>query len=365
MLRCLLMFIVFLHGLIHLLGFVKAYRLSEVSQLTQEISRPAGLLWLAAAILFLATGALYLSGNDKLWPVLAFVSIILSQALIFMAWQDARFGTVANVIILLVAIAAFGSWSFENSYRRDVRENLQRTNKLESELITEADLQPLPAPVQKYLRYAGVVGKPRVKNARITFTGQMRDKGQDWFDFTTEQHNFFDEPARLFFMKASVKGLPANGYHAYEGDHAGMQVKLLSLFPVVNLEGKEMFEGETVTLFNDMCLMAPATLIDNRIEWEAIDSISAKATFTNQGVSISAVLYFNEEGQLADFISDGRYAAADMKQYRFSTPVRDYRDFNGYNIMSYGEAIWHYPDGKFTYGKFNLQSVEYNVEELH
>jgi len=111
-------------------------------------------------------------------------------------------------------------------------------------------------------------------------------------------------------------------------------------------------------------LMAPATLIDSRIQWEAIDGASAKATFTNQGVSISAILYFNEKGQLVDFVSDDRYAVADMKQYRFSTPAGNYKNFNGYNIMSYGEAIWHYPDGKFTYGKFNLQSVEYNVAEL-
>jgi len=33
--------------------------------------------------------------------------------------------------------------------------------------------------------------------------------------------------------------------------------------------------------------------------------------------------------------------------------------------MTYGEAIWHYPDGKFIYGKFNLQQVEYNVSEMN
>ncbi len=364
MLRYLFIFIVFIHGLIHLLGFVKAFQFSEVSQLTQDISRPVGLLWLAATGLFIATGALYLSGNDKLWPILAFVSIVLSQALIFLAWQDAKFGTIANIIILLVAIPAYAGWRFEKTYQEDVKEALKRTNAMESELLTEADLQPLPAPVQRYLRYAGVVGKPKVKNVRITFTGQMRGKGQDWFDFTAEQHNFFDEPTRLFFMKASVKGLPASGYHAYKGDKAGMKVKVLSLFPVVDVAGAEMFKGETVTVFNDMCLMAPATLISDRIEWEPIDDTSARATFTNQGVSISAVLYFNEEGQLVDFASDDRYSVDDRKQYPFTTPVRDYQDFNGYNIMSYGEAVWHYPDGKFVYGKFNLQSVEYNVTEL-
>ncbi|MCB9266949.1 MAG: hypothetical protein H6558_18115 [Lewinellaceae bacterium] len=364
MLRYLFAFIVFLHGLIHLLGFVKAFHLSEVSQLTQEISRPAGLLWLAAAILFLATGAFYLSGNERLWPLLAFVAIVLSQVLIFLTWQDAKFGTIANVIILLVAIPAYAGWSFEQSYRQDVKEGLERTNALEGELLTEAGLQPLPAAVQRYLRYAGAVGKPKVKNMRVTFKGQMRGKGQDWFDFTAEQYNFYDDPTRLFFMKASVKGLPANGYHAYKDKQAGMTVKALSLFPVVELHGEEMFQSETVTIFNDMCLMAPATLISDRIKWEPLDEMSARAVFTNQGISISATLYFNEQGQLIDFVSDDRYDVAEMKQYRFSTPVSDYRNFGGYNIMSFGEAVWHYPDGEFVYGKFDLQRVEYNVTEL-
>ena len=364
MLRYLFVFIVFIHGLIHLLGFLKAFNLSEVSQLTQSISRPVGFLWLLSTILFLATAALFLTGNERLWPILAFASVVLSQILIFMSWQDAKFGTIANIIVLLMAIPAYASWSFENTYREDVKESLERTNAIESELLTDAGLQPLPAPVQRYLRYAGAVGKPKVKNMRATFKGQMRDKGQDWFDFTAEQHNFFDSPTRLFFMEASVKGLPASGYHAYKGNRAGMRVKLLSLFPVVGLDGSEMFQAETVTIFNDMCLMAPATLIDDRIQWEPIDDASARATFTNQGVSISATLHFNEQGQLVDFVSDDRYAVSDMQQYRFSTPVRDYKNFGGYNIMSYGEAVWHYPDGKFVYGKFNLQSVEYNVTEL-
>ena len=364
MLRYLFVFIVFIHGLIHLLGFLKAFNLSEVSQLTQSISLPVGFLWLLSTILFLATAALFLTGNERLWPILAFASVVLSQILIFMSWQDAKFGTIANIIVLLMAIPAYASWSFENTYREDVKESLERTNAIESELLTDAGLQPLPAPVQRYLRYAGAVGKPKVKNMRATFKGQMRDKGQDWFDFTAEQHNFFDSPTRLFFMEASVKGLPASGYHAYKGNRAGMRVKLLSLFPVVGLDGSEMFQAETVTIFNDMCLMAPATLIDDRIQWEPIDDASARATFTNQGVSISATLHFNEQGQLVDFVSDDRYAVSDMQQYRFSTPVRDYKNFGGYNIMSYGEAVWHYPDGKFVYGKFNLQSVEYNVTEI-
>jgi hypothetical protein len=144
-----------------------------------------------------------------------------------------------------------------------------------------------------------------------------------------------------------------------------MQIKLLGLFNVVNVKGTEMNKAETVTVFNDMCLMAPASLIDKRIEWTAVDSLSAKATFTNGINKITAILYFNELGQLVNFISDDRYAITDMKQYRFSTPVEDYAQINGRNIMQYGETIWHYPDGEFVYGKFTMKSIEYNVTDYN
>ncbi len=76
------------------------------------------------------------------------------------------------------------------------------------------------------------------------------------------------------------------------------------------------------------------------------------------------IIYFNGQGQLIDFLSNDRTAIADMKQYPFSTPISDYQNINGINVMTYGEAVWHYPDGKFTYGQFFLKDIEYNSVNL-
>jgi hypothetical protein len=157
-------------------------------------------------------------------------------------------------------------------------------------------------------------------------------------------------------------GVSVLGYHAYKKGEATMQIKLLGLYPIVDMKKGELNKAETVTLFNDMCIFAPAALIDKRITWAVVDSSSVKATFTNQGNAISAILYFNDIGQLVNFVSDDRYAISDMKQYRFSTPISGYKNMNGYNVPAYGETIWHYPDGVFCYGKFYLKEVKYNCE---
>jgi hypothetical protein len=358
MLRFLFIALLLLHGMIHVMGFAKAFDYGNITQLQKEISKPLGVLWLTTALLFIAAAVMYFTKTAWWQPGLA--AVVLSQILIMTAWQDAKFGTLANVIIAIVLVLAFSAWRFERGYQQDVQAGIDRTKSLHISLLTEADIRHLPAPVQRYLRYAGVLNKPKVHEMRVVFDGEMREKGKDWFSFTSEQYNFFDLPTRLFFMKAKMFGVTVPGYHAYKNGQASMQIKLFGLFPIVNIQDGSLNKAETVTLFNDMCLMAPGSLISPAIQWDSIDDRSVKATFTVNDISISAVLYFNDQDQLINFISDDRYALPDKKQYRFSTPVGSYQNFHGYNIMSYGETVWHYPDGPFTYGKFVLKDIVYN-----
>lgn len=363
MLKYLFAFLLLIHGLIHFMGFGKAFSYGNITQLTKYISKPAGLLWLITAILFIVVVVLFLLKKES-WPYAAIAAAVLSQVLILSVWKEAKFGTLANAMVLLVAIVAWRSQHFESRFSKDVRSHLFKISNNHADMLADTDIQSLPFPVQKYLHYCGVVNKPKIKNMKIVFDGEMREKGKKFFKFTSVQYNFFTDPSRFFFMKANIFGAPVLAYHRYQNTAATMQVKLLALFNVVNAKGIEMNKAETVTVFNDMCLMAPASLIDKRIEWTAIDNLSAKATFTNGIYKITAILYFNEQGQLVNFISDDRYAIGDMKQYRFSTPVKEYMQIDGRQIWKYGETIWHYPDGEFVYGKFTLKSVEYNVTDF-
>jgi len=355
--KILFLFLTTIHGLIHLMGFSKAFGFSNITQITKEISKPFGIFWLVTSLLFIVTAVLFLLKKDSWW-IVGFIAIIISQILIFSVWQDAKFGTIPNIIIFVVIILFFGSISFENSFKRDVKENLKSNNSMTTEILTEKDIKQLPEPVQRYLKYVGVIDKPKVKNVKVLFEGQMREKGKDYFPFISEQFNFFNEPTRLFFMKGKIFGVNFLGYHNYSNSEATMDIRLFGLFSIVKKSGEIMDKVETVTLFNDMCLLAPATLIDKRIQWESINDTLVKATFTNKKISITADLYFNNQGQLVNFISKDR----NINQYPFLTPVSEYRIINGYNLMSKAEAVWDYTDGKFTYGKFNLKEVVYNIK---
>jgi len=357
--RFIFIFFLLVHALIYVMGFIKAFKLVSIPQFTNEVSKPLGLLWLLTSVLFIITSLLfYLKSN--VWFMFAFIAVFLSQVLIVIFWQEAKYGTFLNILIELIAIVGFATWSFKNKFENDVIQALDATT-FSNEIITEKDLDSLPINIQKYLRYVGVVGKPKPFNMKLTFQGEMREQGKAWFTFNSNQYNFFKNPTRFYFLNANFKGLPTQGYHVYKKDMSGMQIKLLSLFTVVHEDSPELFPTETVTYFNELCLFAPGALIDKRIKWEEIDSTSVRATFTNNSTRISATLYFNEIGQLINFISEDRYSITEMKKYPFSTPVKDYKEINGINIPSYGEAIWHYPEEDFVYGKFYLKTIQYNI----
>jgi hypothetical protein len=89
-----------IHGLIHLLGAAKAFGWADLPQLTQPVSPAAGVVWFAAAGLFLSSAAtlfLWPSG----WWVIAALAVGVSTAAIIPSWTDAKAGALANAIVLV------------------------------------------------------------------------------------------------------------------------------------------------------------------------------------------------------------------------------------------------------------------------
>jgi hypothetical protein len=362
--RIAFLILVIVHGLIHLFGFVKAFGLSDVKQLTQTISKHFGVIWLLAFIFFVIAAIMFAFKNSYWW-LFGLIALVTSQVLIIFFWHDAKFGTIANVIILIVSIVGYGTWSYYGKYKNDVKTGLHQKEYFLNSELSETDLQQLPEPVKKYLRYTGSIGKPKVNNFKTEFVGKIRkDEQSEWMPFTTEQYNFMETPTRLFFMKAAMKGMPIGGYHCFKNGVAFMDIRLFSIFKVQYMEGANMDLSETVTFFNDMCCLAPPTLIDKRIKWLEVEGNKVKASFTNNNITVSAWLYFNDKGELINFISNDRYASDSGKQYPWSTPLRDYHEINGYNLMGNAVTIYSYPDRDLVYGTFKLLAVRYNCKGI-
>jgi uncharacterized protein DUF6544 len=178
----------------------------------------------------------------------------------------------AALVAAVFGFLAYGPGSLRTAYTRDVDRALARIAPV-TQVVAEADLAHLPAPVRRYLNVAGAVGRPRVDNFRVRRHGRIRNGPvAAWIPLTAEQHNFVGVPARFFYLNGSMKMIPVQGYHRYVGSSATMIIKAAGLVRVAESSSSETTQSETVTLFNGMCVMAPATLVDRAITWEAVDA---------------------------------------------------------------------------------------------
>ncbi|WP_321419948.1 DUF6544 family protein [uncultured Methanomethylovorans sp.] len=255
--------------------------------------------------------------------------------------------------------------SFKKIYQTEALKGLDRLSEIS--ILAKNDVEHLPQLVKKYLTFCGCIGKPRVQNFHVEFIGRMKQKPNgNWMSIDASQYSFYDVHTRLFYIKSKLFCIPFDGLHLYVDGNATMNIKLVSLIPIVNSFGPVMDKSEMVTFFNDMCVMAPATLIDSSITWEEIDHLTIKGKFTNKGTTITAILYFNEEGALVNFESNDRSKYVDNNHfvnYKWSTPIKEYNEINGHRIPVYAEAIWHEQNGDFIYAQFNLKMIEYNVRK--
>jgi hypothetical protein len=233
--------------------------------------------------------------------------------------------------------------------------------------LANADIAHLPLPVQKYIRRSGAIGKPALTSVHTYFDATLYGAlGSAGMSGPAHQIDLIDPPRRLFFMETRMYGLPVTVLHDYDGDQATMRVRIARLIDVVNLSGPELSKAETVTLLNDLVAYAPSALAGPRFTWNSIDERQAEVTFQNGPYVVAATLTFNDEGDLVDFYSTDRGELQNdgtLKILPWSTPLSDYREFEGRRVPTKGDAIYHRQEGPFTYGRFAVTGIEFNKRE--
>lgn len=276
-----------------------------------------------------------------------------------------------NALLLIAALAA-GTIPASGGNMTSLRTRYQKLSQAarqavagarRPEILTESDIAALPFPVRRYVARSGALGRPRPRAVTAGFEARMwRRPGSAPLHLRTHQTNRLDVPERHFFLEGTMLGLPVRGLHTYDSARATMLVRVAGLFPVARAQGELLDRAETVTILNDLCILAPGALVDDRLSWTEIDSSTVDVSFVNGPHRVRARLVFDAQGDLANFISDDRAALQDdgsLKPMRWSTPLEGWRDVGGRRIPSRGRTVYDYPEGPFTYGEFDLESVDW------
>ncbi len=277
-----------------------------------------------------------------------------------------------NTLPMLTAFVAVFTGGAMASMKKSYRERIVREDSAQGvcpeRVLAESDIAPLPDPVRRWIARSGAVGKPVPCSMRMRFKARMwRAPDAKPFALEAWQTSFLREPVRLFYMEARMLGLPVRGLHVYDRGRASMDVRLAGIVPVARASGDTMDVSETVTFLNDIVLFAPFLLPDPRLRWTEIDARTVDVHLSMGGRSVSARVFFDDSGDVADFRSEDRSELqpdGSMKRLPWSTPVVGYREIDGRRVPAGARTIYHRPEGPFTYGEFELVDVGYDPSRI-
>lgn len=255
---------------------------------------------------------------------------------------------------------AEGPRSRRARYRRHQSDVIAETSA-PAEPITEADLAPQPPLVATYLRRSGAVGRPRAAAFRAVLSGRIRSTpGSPWMAFVGEQVNTVGAHiTRWFRMDATMLGLPVDVLHVYTDGAATMSAAACSAISVASASGPELGRSETVTVLNDVCVLAPWALVGLLVDWEPVDDRRVRAGYSCGEHPVSAVLVFDDAGDLVDFVSEDRSRIDGSRSDRliWSTPVGELTELGTGRVPTVGSAWWHAPEGAYPYIEMRIHDV--------
>ena len=273
-------------------------------------------------------------------------------------------GSVAVALILAASSVGVARRALEQRIEGDIDRLLSRGDAAESATLDEADLAGLPEPVQRWLRWSGVVGKPIPTTVRLRQEGELRVGEFGWMPFTAEEYYATAQPA--FVWKANVRmapGITVVGQDRYIEGEGLLEMRLLGAVPVASDEGSDMDAGDLLRYLNET-MWFPAGALSPYITWEAVDAASARATMVYGGASGTATFTFDQDGRLTNMVAD-RYDRESGAVVPWSTPITAYGEFDGVRVPTEGEAVYARPGGDHAYIRLTITDVDYDRPERY
>jgi len=240
--------------------------------------------------------------------------------------------------------------------------NAQPAEEVKAALVTEIQLEGLPPDMQRYLNYAQVVDKEVITSVRLKQEGTYRTQaGQKWFPMVAEQYITTTPPGFTWHMTSHP--LPLISLSVTDQFHKGrgnLRVKLWSFITLGNASGPEMDQGELQRYLGEMAWY-PTAWLSNAVELCAVDTKMVQARLRQKDVSATAMLHFNEQGQIARVTME-RYMEAHGRYELnpWSGEFYGYKQVDGMWIPTRFEITWHLASGDFTWLRSELTEIEFN-----
>lgn len=276
---------------------------------------------------------------------------------------------ILSIVLLSCAMMAAVIFYGKMRWRaggRSLRRRLEAAQQPPTRKVFDPrELEPLPAPVQRYFRAVLATGQPIVAGVQLEQTGtfNMNETTRRWKPFTATQRVItcrpgFDWDARITMMP----GVSARVHDAYVEGEGFLHAAVFGLVSVAKLRGTgELARGELMRYFAEAAWYPTALLPSQGICWEAVDDRSARATLRDGNFTITLLFHFNADGRIDTVNAESRGRTAGVKATSLPWQCRlwDYVPRDGMHVPLQGEAAWIHPDGVKPYWRGKITKLSY------
>lgn len=265
---------------------------------------------------------------------------------------------ILSILFFLSVIWMAGKYLAEREFDRQVDTLFKNSGKIQNKNFQYSQLQNLPDPVQRYFKLVLPEGQPYISYIRLKHDGQFKI-GPDKKWTNIEGVQYFTTQSPGFIWKGSTNMFTARDM--FLSGKGSLTVSLFSVFKIVDAKGEKYDDGELLRWLAESVWFPTNFLPSDNLRWSAVNSDQAELIFTFDKKELNYLVTFNQNGEIVSFQTK-RYMNEDSLEI-WEGKVSSYKRINGMLIPTMIEAVYKLKTGDYSYAKFNLKNIEYDIPQ--
>ncbi len=256
---------------------------------------------------------------------------------------------IAVIAVTLIILFIVGKYRSRKFYRQEIKTLLNGAEDLSNQKFSYAQLQGLPAPVQRYFRHVLQEGQSYVSTIYITQKGTFKvGLDKDWVNIRGEQL-FSAEPPAFVWQGITDKFTARD---MYLKDQGRLVVRIMNAFKIMQAEGRQYNEGELLRWLGESVWFPTNLLPGENLFWKSVDDNHAYLYYKYQDMTLKYLVTFNEKGEIIR-LKTTRFMDEQNKETWVGN-VSNYETIGGMKVPTKIEAAWVLNGEEKAYARFEV-----------
>ncbi|MFC0876645.1 DUF6920 family protein [Saccharicrinis sp. FJH2] len=242
-----------------------------------------------------------------------------------------------------------------SSFSRHIKRLYAFSEAIHDTYIAPGLFDSLPTPAQRYFKHVLVKNQSYLSSARLIHDGEFRvNPNQKWSKIKGEEYFTIEPPG--FVWRGKVPFMSATDL--FINKQGNLQIRLFQTIRIINKKDEKINQGELLRWLAEAPWYPTALLPSKNLSWEKVNDSECKIIFTSEGIDVDARVHINSKGEITK-LQAKRFNNDTLNNW--TGVYKNYQKVNGMLIPISCEVSWNLEEGDFSYARFNIKKIEYNI----